>query len=291
MYHRFGESEWPSSNVRIDQFEEHLVELKTGGYTVLPVPEILERMRSGVALPEKTVGITIDDAYKSVFTNAWPRLKKAGYPATLFVATDSIDQGSPAYMTWDEIREVKDGGWTIGSQTASHQHLPEITLERVKLELDRAAQRLDDETGERPTLLAYPYGEYGLDIQRIVAERGYAAAFGQQSGGIHAGNDRFGLPRFALNEAYGGIDRFRLTANALPLPVQDQVPADLNDLLASQAAEAKLDAPIDWDAVRGRYPNSVADVDYLDATDYLGAVDPDATSAWYEGWILEGSLD
>lgn len=71
----------------------------------------------------------------------------------------------------------------------------------------------------------------------------------------------------------------------------DQVPADLNDLLASQAAEAKLDAPIDWDAVRGRYPNSVADVDYLDATDYLGAVDPDATSAWYEGWILEGSLD
>lgn len=184
-------------------------------------------MRSGVALPEKTVGITIDDAYKSVFTNAWPRLKKAGYPATLFVATDSIDQGSPAYMTWDEIREVKDGGWTIGSQTASHPHLPEITLERVKLELDRAAQRLDDETGERPTLLAYPYGEYGLDIQRIVAERGYAAAFGQQSGGIHAGNDRFGLPRFALNEAYGGIDRFRLTANALPLPVQDQVPADL----------------------------------------------------------------
>jgi len=227
MYHRFGESEWPTSNVRIDQFEEHLTELKSGGYTVLAVPEILENMRRGVALPDRTVGITIDDAYKSVFTEAWPRLKKAGYPATLFVATDAIDRGSPAYMSWDEIREVKNGGWSIGSQTASHPHLPEIALERTKLELDRSAQRLADEVGDRPTLLAYPYGEYGLDIQRIVAERGYVAAFGQQSGVIHAGNDRFGLPRFALNEAYGGIDRFRLTANALPLPVRDRVPTDL----------------------------------------------------------------
>lgn len=69
------------------------------------------------------------------------------------------------------------------------------------------------------------------------------------------------------------------------------VPAALNDLFASTAAEAKLDAPIDWTAIRGEYGDSVADVDYLDETDYLGAVDPDATSAWFEGWILEGSLD
>lgn len=227
MYHRFGESEWPTSNIRLDQFEAHLQELKSGGFNVLPLPDILERMRSGADLPNRTVAITIDDAYKSVFTEAWPRLKKAGFPATLFVTTDSIDRGSPSYMSWDDIRAVKEDGWTIGSQTASHPHLPDITLERVKLELDRAAQRLADETGERPTLLAYPYGEYGLDIQRITAERGYVAAFGQQSGVAHAGSDRFGLPRFALNETYGGIDRFRLTAHALPLPIRDRVPADL----------------------------------------------------------------
>lgn len=227
MYHRFGESEWPSTNIRVDQFEAHLEEIRTGGHTVLPVPEILERMRNAAELPDRTLGITIDDAYASVYQSAWPRLKKAGLPFTLFVSTDAVDHATPGYMTWDQIREMKAAGVTIGSQTASQPHLPDIELEQVKIELDRAAQRITEETGERPTLFAYPYGEYGSAIQRIVAGRGYTAAFGQQSGVAHAGGDRFGLPRFALNETYGGVDRFRLTANALPLPVRDRVPIDL----------------------------------------------------------------
>ncbi len=227
MYHRFGESEWPSTNIRLDQFEAHIEEIRAGGFRVLPLPEVLERMRGGAELPDRAVAITVDDAYASVYADAWPRLKKAGLPFTLFVSTDAVDRGVPGYMTWDQVRELKAGGVTIGSQTASHPHLPDIELEQVKIELDRAAQRIADETGERPTLFAYPYGEYGSAIQRIVARRGYVAAFGQQSGVAHAGSDRYGLPRFALNETYGGVDRFRLTANALPLPVQDRVPADL----------------------------------------------------------------
>ncbi|EDP62194.1 Predicted xylanase/chitin deacetylase [alpha proteobacterium BAL199] len=227
MYHRFGESEWPATNIRLDQFDAHLEEIRAGGYTVLPLPEIMTRLRSSTELPDRTLGITIDDAYASVYTQAWPRLKKAGLPFTLFVSTDSVDRASPGYMTWDQVRELKSAGVTIGSQTASHPHLPDIEIEQVKIELDRAAQRIADETGERPTLFAYPYGEYGAAVQQVVAGRGYAAAFGQHSGVAHAGSDRFGLPRFALNETYGGVDRFRLTANALPLPVRDRVPADL----------------------------------------------------------------
>jgi len=227
MYHRFGESEWPATNIRLDQFESHLEEIRAGGYTVLPLPEILARMRVAADLPDRTIAITIDDAYASVYAQAWPRLKKAGLPFTLFVSTDSVDRANTGYMTWDQIRDLKAGGVTIGSQTASHPHLPDIEIEQVKIELDRAAQRIADETGERPTLIAYPYGEYGSEIQRVVAGRGYTAALGQHSGVAHAGGDRFGLPRFALNESYGGVDRFRLTAGALPLPVRDRVPADL----------------------------------------------------------------
>jgi peptidoglycan/xylan/chitin deacetylase (PgdA/CDA1 family) len=227
MYHRFGESEYPSANIRIDQFEAQLEELRTGGYSVLPVPEILERMRTGADLPDRTVAITIDDAYASVYAEAWPRLRQAGLPFTLFVATDPIDRAHPGYMGWDQLRELKAAGVTIGSQTASHPHLPDLDIETVKIELDRSASRIAAELGAAPTLLAFPYGEYGSQIQKVVAERGYAAAFGQQSGVAHATSDRYGLPRFALNETYGGIDRFRLTANALPLPVRDRVPADL----------------------------------------------------------------
>ena len=65
---------------------------------------------------------------------------------------------------------------------------------------------------------------------------------------------------------------------------------DLTESYVPQAAEASLAAPIDWTAVLGTYPESTAIPDYLDATDYLGAVDPDATSLWFEGWTIEGSL-
>ena len=62
MYHRFGDDRYPSTNVRLDQFESHLAELKSGGYHVLPVPEIVAAIRDGSPLPDRTVGITIDDA-------------------------------------------------------------------------------------------------------------------------------------------------------------------------------------------------------------------------------------
>ena len=46
MYHRFGESKYPSTNIGIDQFEAHIEELQDGGYTVLPIPSILSLMKT-----------------------------------------------------------------------------------------------------------------------------------------------------------------------------------------------------------------------------------------------------
>ena len=60
MYHRFGELEWPATNIRLDQFESHLEEIRTGGYTVLPLPEILSRLRAAAELPDRTIAITVD---------------------------------------------------------------------------------------------------------------------------------------------------------------------------------------------------------------------------------------
>ena len=36
-YHRFGENIYPTTNIRLEQFEQHIRELKSGPYTVLPV--------------------------------------------------------------------------------------------------------------------------------------------------------------------------------------------------------------------------------------------------------------
>ena len=68
------------------------------------------------------------------------------------------------------------------------------------------------------------------------------------------------------------------------------VPAELDNNFASQASAATLVSAIDWDAVNSAYPESVADASYLDATDYIGAVNPNGSDVWWAGWTIEGSV-
>ena len=226
MYHRFGEADHPSTNIRIDQFEAHIAELRKQRYSVMAVSEIVAKVARGEILPDRTVGITIDDAYASIYEKAWPRLRDAKLPFTVFVATDPVDRAAPGYMTWDQIRELAKAGVTFGGHTKTHPHLPNIPLEAVKRELDGPNARFVAELGARPTLFAYPFGEFDPAIRELVIDRGFTAAFGQNSGVMHTVLDAFALPRFALNERFGGIDRFRLVTNALPLPVTDILPAN-----------------------------------------------------------------
>jgi peptidoglycan/xylan/chitin deacetylase (PgdA/CDA1 family) len=226
MYHRFGESAYPSTNTTLDQLAAHIAELKNAKYHVLPVPEILAAIRDGRELPDRTVGITIDDAFLSVYTEAWPRLRSAGFPFTLFVATDAIDAGYKDFMSWDQIRELHAAGVAIGSQTASHLHMAANDQERNREDLTRSNERFVAELGVQPDLIAYPFGEVSTEVQNIVRDAGFVMAFGQHSGVVHATADPYYLPRFPLNEAFGDIERFRLIANALPIPFTDMTPAD-----------------------------------------------------------------
>lgn len=226
MYHRFGDSRYPATNVRLDQFEAHVEILTSGGYTVLPVDEIVAALRAGNPLPERTVGITVDDAFLSVYTEAFPRLRAAGLPFTLFVATDAVNQGRADYMSWDQLREMRDAGVDIGAHTASHLHMADVDPARNRAEMRRSLKKLDEELGVRPVLFAYPYGEAGLAVAKTVGEFGFAAAFGQHSAATHKSADPLYLPRFPLNEQYGDADDFTLRVGTVGLPVRDMTPSD-----------------------------------------------------------------
>ena len=226
MYHRFGEDTFPSTNIRLEQFEAHIAELKSGRYTVLPVPDIVAAIREGRELPDRTVGITIDDGYASIYTEAFPRLREAGFPFTVFVSTDPIDRKFGGFMTWDQIREMQANGATIGAHTASHLHMPAKSMDRNREDMMRANERMKAELGAVPGLFAYPFGEASDEISELVRELGHGTAFGQHSAPLQKASDPYYLPRFALNEAFGGMDRFRLVANALPIPYADMTPSN-----------------------------------------------------------------
>jgi peptidoglycan/xylan/chitin deacetylase (PgdA/CDA1 family) len=226
-YHRIGEPNFPSTNIKSEQFESHLKELTSGRYKLLPLPEITRAFRNRESLPARAVAVTVDDAYRSIYEIAWPKLRRFGIPLTVFVSPAFVDGGSETYMSWDQLRELAAAGVTIGGHTFSHPHMPELSDTELSEEIDLANQRFKAELGYRPTLFAYPYGEYGMREKAAIQNAGYEAAFGQQSGVAASSSDLFELPRFSMSESYGGLERLKLVANALPIPAHDVMPKDM----------------------------------------------------------------
>jgi peptidoglycan/xylan/chitin deacetylase (PgdA/CDA1 family) len=129
-------------------------------------------------------------------------------------------------MSWDQLREIVAAGNAVGGHPASNPHMALRSLEENRVELDRARRAYEAELGRSPNIFAWPYGEYTLALKPLMVEFGYTAAFGLHSGVVEPASDFFFLPRFALNENYGEIARFRVAARSLPLPVTDVVPTD-----------------------------------------------------------------
>lgn len=226
MYHRFNETKFPSTNIRLEQFEAHLKELSNSKYTVMALPKIMAALKAGRKLPPRTVAITIDDAFASVYREAWPRLRAAKLPFTLFVATNQVSHGAAEYMTWDQVRELANAGVTIGNHSVNHAHLADQGRARIRAELDKSNGQFVKELGVKPTLHAYPYGEASAMVIEEVRKTGFTAAFGQHSGVLHSKTNRLYLPRFAMNENFGSPQRFYMAINALPLYATDISPSD-----------------------------------------------------------------
>jgi len=226
MYHRFGENKYPTTNIKMDQFSDHIKELIKTKYNVIKIQDGLNAIQNISLVKDRSVIITIDDAYSSVFNNAWPILKKYGLPFTLFVSTDVIDNKTPGYMSWEEIRILRDNGVTIGSQTKSHPHMHNLNENQIVKELEFSNSRFVQEIGSKPEIFAYPYGEYNLNVVEKIKINGFKAAFGQHSGVAHLSLGLYQLPRFAMNETYGNMQRFLLAVNAKPIPISDLSPKD-----------------------------------------------------------------
>ena len=233
MYHRFGESRYPSTNITLSQFEEQLEFFEKNNFSVLPLVEIVEALKQNKVLPEKSIAITIDDAYLSVYKEAYPRLKAKGYPFTVFVATGVVDQSIPAYMDWPQMEEMQQHGATFANHSQNHDYLvrkktgesQEAWKKRMVDDINGAQKRLEEKLGSAPALYAYPYGEYNLELMGIIKNLGYAA-FGQHSGGISSSNNRAALPRFPVAEAYAEMSAFRTKAFSLAMPVLKQKPVE-----------------------------------------------------------------
>jgi peptidoglycan/xylan/chitin deacetylase (PgdA/CDA1 family) len=68
-------------------------------YSVVSVDELVSALARGGKLPPRAVAITFDDGYADNHRLAFPVLRRLGLAATVYVATGSLEGGSPLWMS------------------------------------------------------------------------------------------------------------------------------------------------------------------------------------------------
>ena len=213
------------STVTQAQFEAHLKELTGGRYTVMPLGGVVDALKAGRELPDRAVALTFDSGDRAIHRAIWPKLKSLNLPFTVFIGANR--PGSRAsYLGWAELSEMAAAGVEIGIEGPGGPSLAAMPADKMKVEIDRAMQRIRQELGRAPRFFAYPQGEYTRAAAEAVAAAGLEAAFGDHSGVAHRSLGLYALPRFLLSQTYGDMERFAVVANALALPIRDLVPAD-----------------------------------------------------------------
>lgn len=226
-YFAIGNDDNPNASITREQFAAQIDELTSGPYHLRTLPDIIAAFERGADLPDRTVALTFDGADKSVIETAAPLLIEKKIPFTVFIPAEKVEEAKPPYMTWDDLRNLKKSGFvTFGIHPSSYARLHGETEEEIRRQINNSISLIRKALETQPVLFAYPFGEYDSKYKEIIASLGFKAAFGQNSGVAYPGDDFFAFPRFTQTERYADMDRFIMTANALPLPVRDVAPGD-----------------------------------------------------------------
>ena len=152
-------------------------------HPVISLSSLVDAIEGRVNLPPRSVVITFDDGWQSQYEDAFRILKQYRFTATFFVYTKAIGNG-PAFMTWDELREMQGAGMTIGSHSRTH---PEMTKKGVSLvnEIQGSREDIQKNLGTVPGLFAYPYGDWDDRVAEAVRVAGFKAARGMGDGPLN----------------------------------------------------------------------------------------------------------
>lgn len=184
-------------------FDRQMNYLKEKRYTVVSLRDVFGFLHYHHALPKRSVVLTIDDGYRSIYDIAYPILKKYGFTATLFIYTDFVGACRNA-VTWNQLSEMKADGFEVGGHTMSHCDLTkqkegedlQAYMARIERELRVSKQIIDKKLGQDTISLAFPYGSYDQRVLSLCKRQGYKIAVS-----VKRGSNPFFANPFALKRS------------------------------------------------------------------------------------------
>lgn len=209
VYHNFNPTVPGSMNLTPQKLEQQIKWLKDNGYNIVPLKEVVEYLQGKrPSLPPKSVVITADDGWESVYTYMYPIVKKYNIPVTLFIYPSTISVGKHA-MTWEQLKELQNTGlFDIEDHTYWHpdfiqekKRLSQTQYEKfVKVQLVNSKRILENKLGIKVTLLAWPYGIYDDYLEQEAQKAGYVMAFSIDDHTANRSYHRMAQPRFMIME-------------------------------------------------------------------------------------------
>lgn len=164
IYHRVGGGSTSDVDLPAEVFDAQLAHLAEHARVVgldTAVAELAGPRQYDEPL-RPTVVITFDDGTDDFVDVAVPALVRHGLPATLYVATQYIDEQAEfpwgaRPTSWAALRDAASTGLiTIGSHTHSHWLLDRLEPAEVAADLDRSIELIGEHLGLSAQHFAYP---------------------------------------------------------------------------------------------------------------------------------------
>lgn len=265
-YHRFENTSSNTYVITPEAFEEQMEYLRENGFHLISLKEVADYLSgSRDSLPEKPTVITIDDGWKSGYTEAVPVLKEKGFRATFFVYTDFVSSCQNS-LTWEDLGALMQDGFEVGSHSKSHPHFLTWRKEldrqeyrtRVREELEDSREVLEKKLNTSVALFSYPYGIYDSYLEDEIRECGYEVAVTVNPCPNSKDSNALRLSRFTILQEYTLDDFARIVASRMLL-TEREMPEDSARIEAQRPLiSARItDEGIDTSSLRMRLGETV----------------------------------
>ena len=196
-------------SVDLDVLRGHFALLRDSGIRVMGLADFVERLGGASALESRTIAISFDDGFLSMYTKLLPLSREFAYPITLFVYTDNVYARAEKSITWGRLRELDAGGVTVESHSISHADLVRLharntpeSRRRLFEEIYLSKIILEKYLGKEIRYFAFPYGRYNIPLIRLCMLAGYERMFSTDYGSNVLTRDNYCLRRHHIKREY-----------------------------------------------------------------------------------------
>lgn len=205
MYHYIRDYNYPKDaagmvlSVSPANFDQQMAYLSSNGFTPITLDTLAAIYANQAPAPAKPVVITFDDGYIDFYANAYPILHKYGFHAVSFIISGFV--GKPAFMNWDNIKELQKSGLvSFESHTVSHAYLPGMSYPQMLKELLDSKSAIQAQTGVPVNFVAYPSGGTNSFVIKAAQSAGYVGGVGTWFGKPYG--ITMNMPRIRVNGGF-----------------------------------------------------------------------------------------